>query len=400
MKKLLLIVLGISLTMGLVLDHTPARAQGKEGIIKIGVCTPLSGPAAPWGIPGYHGVDLAVADLNAAGGIVVKGFTYKFQTVSYDDKCSVDTALQVVNKFIYEDGVKYMVGPVCSPCALAVLPVLTKNKIISMGVSLDDRTIDPAYQYAFRLYIPVSFVGESFFKWIVDNRKIKTSSHISPNDSSGFAATESDNKHLQKLGVQVLDSVFFERATTDFVPFVTKLLAKNPDMITCGGSPAGSVALIAKQARAMGYKGIISNTSIMSATDVVPAVGKEAMEGFISTARPLEPPVAKKMIDLPIREKAKYGETFSSTNEIYAFAEVIAEAIKRAQSLDTTDVKKILEDPRQVWPYNLFENGTLRIGAPRCIEFYGERGKHQAYYPYPITMIKDGKDVILTVVNP
>ena len=93
MKKLVLIalVLIIGFSMGLIWDHSLARAQGKEGIIKIGVCTPLSGPAAPWGIPGYHGVDLAVADLNAAGGIVVKGVTYKFQTVSYDDKCSVDT---------------------------------------------------------------------------------------------------------------------------------------------------------------------------------------------------------------------------------------------------------------------------------------------------------------------
>ena len=44
--------------------------------------------------------------------------------------------------------------------------------------------------------------------------------------------------------------------------------------------------------------------------------------------------------------------------------------------------------------------GILKIGAPRCIEFFGERGKHQAYYPYPITMIRDGKDIILAVVNP
>lgn len=400
MKKLLFIALVVSLAAGLILDHVPARAQEKEGIIKIGVSAPLSGPAALWGGAQYHGVDLAIDDLNATGGIVVKGVRYKFKCVPYDDKYTPDVALQVVNKLIYEDEAKYMVGPLGSAPALAVLPVLTRNKVISMGIAYDDRIIDPQYLYSFRINIASSFVCSSFFKWIVDNRKIKTSSHISPNDSTGFAQTEYEDKQLKGSGVQVLDEIFFERGATDFVPFVTKLLAKNPDMITCGGSPPGSIALIAKQARGMGYKGVISNVSITAAGDIVPVVGKEVVEGIISTAKALEPPLSKKIIDLPNREKAKFGQVAASSYDFYTHATVIAEAIERAQSLDTTDVKKVLEDPRQVWSYPVLEKGSLRFATPRCIEVYGERGKHQAYYPYVITTIRDGKDVNLALVNP
>lgn len=399
MKKLLLIVLVASLTMGLILSYTSASAQVKEGIIKIGVSAPLTGPAAPWGEATYHGVDLATEDINAAGGIVVKGVRYKFKCIPYDDKYSPDVALQVANKLIYEDEAKYVVGPFGSAPALAVMPVFTKNKIISMGIAFDDRIIAPANLYSFRIIMASSIMSESFFKWIVDNHKIKTSSHISPNDSTGAAYTENDDKRLKSLGVQILDEIFFERGTIDFMPFLTKVLAKNPDMITCGGAPPGSIALIAKQARGMGYKGIISNVSPVSAYDMVPVVGKEAVGKTISTAKGLEPPLSKKIIALPEREKAKYGKFFPNTHDFYVPGILIAEAIKRAQSVDTTDVKKILEDSRQVWPYDVLENGSLRFGVPRCIEFFGESGKHQAYYPYIISTIQNGKDVNLATIN-
>ncbi len=398
-RKVVLMVLSVSFAMGSILSYTPASAQVKEEIIKFGVVGALTGPAAAWGGAVYHGVELAIDDWNAAGGVVVKGVRYKFKCMPYDDKYTANTAMEVVNKLIYEDGVKYFAGPQGSAGGLAVAPVVTRNRIINTSIAYDDRTIDPANKYTFRMLIPSSFASPAFFKWIVENYKIKTSAHISPNDSSGYAQNEYENKVLRGLGVTILDEIFYERATTDFMPFVTKILAKNPDMITCGGSPTGSIALIAKQARAMGYKGVISNTSPTSAADLVPVIGKDA-EGIISCAKAFEPPLSQKMIELLAREKTKYGRSYATFPDFYVFFTIVAEAIQRAQSLDTTDIKNILEDPTQVWTLDFIEKGKARIGSPRCLEFYGESGKHQAYYPFLITQVRDGKDKNVALVEP
>lgn len=398
MKNLLIVILIIGLATGLGFSSYDALAQ--ENIIKIGVSAPLTGPAAPWGGAQYHGVDLAIDDLNAEGGVNINGVQYKFKCIYYDDKYAADAALQVINRLIYEDKVKYIVGPLGSAPALAVMPILTRNKVLSMGIAYDDRIIDPSNPYSFRINIPSSFMSQGFFKYIVENYQIKTSSHISPDDSTGIAQTEYEDKTLKSLGIQILDEIFYQRATTDFLPFITKILSKNPDMITCGGSPTGSIALIAKQARSMGYKGIISNVSPASAGDVVPVVGPEAAEGIITTAKALETPLSKKIITLPEREKSKYDLTFATSYDFYTHATIIAEAIQRAQSLDTTDIKKILEDKSQVWTYPVLEDGQLKIGTSKCLDFYGKAGNHQAYYPFIITEIKDGKDVNIAVVNP
>lgn len=142
MKRLRLGLFLVSIAITLIFCSA-SMSRAEEKIIKVGVSAPLSGPAAAWGGSQFHGVDLAIDDLNAAGGITVKGATYKFKCVAYDDKYSPDVALQVINKLVYEDGVKFLVGPLGAAPALAVLPILTKNKVLSLGIAFDDRILGP-----------------------------------------------------------------------------------------------------------------------------------------------------------------------------------------------------------------------------------------------------------------
>ena len=110
--------------------------------------------------------------------------------------------------------------------------------------------------------------------------------------------------------------------------------------------------------------------------------------------------VSQKMIELPKREKAKYGVAYGSTWDLYVYMPPLAAAMERAQSIDTDAIKRIWEDTTQEWPYYAFPNTVLKFGTPRCIELYGEAGKHQAYYPYMISKIQNGKDVNIALVNP
>ena len=59
---------------------------GAQDVIKFGVSTPLSGPAAPWGIPHKNATELIFDEINAQGGLDVGGKKYKLEVVAYDHK--------------------------------------------------------------------------------------------------------------------------------------------------------------------------------------------------------------------------------------------------------------------------------------------------------------------------
>ena len=77
-------------------------------VIKFGISTPLSGPAAPWGIPHKNAIELIFDELNAQGGLDVNGKKYKLETVAYDHKYVIAEGVATVNRLIAKDDVKYM----------------------------------------------------------------------------------------------------------------------------------------------------------------------------------------------------------------------------------------------------------------------------------------------------
>src|SRR5207245_10816970 len=77
-------------------------------VIKFGVSTPLSGPAAPWGIPHKQATELIFDEINAQGGLEVGGKKYKLEVVSYDHKYVIAEGVATVNRLIAKDGVHYI----------------------------------------------------------------------------------------------------------------------------------------------------------------------------------------------------------------------------------------------------------------------------------------------------
>src|SRR5215475_7370051 len=77
-------------------------------VIKFGISTPLSGPAAPWGIPHKNAIELVFDEINAAGGLDVNGKKYKLEIVGYDHKYVIAEGVATVNRLIAKDGVKYI----------------------------------------------------------------------------------------------------------------------------------------------------------------------------------------------------------------------------------------------------------------------------------------------------
>src|SRR5262249_13146042 len=86
---------------------SPGPAPAAD-VIKFGISTPLSGPAAPWGIPHKNATELIFDEINGQGGRDVSGKKYKLEVVAYDHKYVIAEGVATVNRLISKDGVKYV----------------------------------------------------------------------------------------------------------------------------------------------------------------------------------------------------------------------------------------------------------------------------------------------------
>src|SRR5260221_11383914 len=77
-------------------------------VIKFGISTPLSGPAAPWGIPHKNAIELIFDETNAKGGLDVNGKKYALKIVAYDHKYVIAEGVATVNRLIAKDDVKFI----------------------------------------------------------------------------------------------------------------------------------------------------------------------------------------------------------------------------------------------------------------------------------------------------
>src|SRR5437879_237000 len=91
--------------------------------LKLGVLATLSGAGTAWGIAMQGAAELAAEDVNSKGGLEVGGKKYRIEVIAYDDHYKAADALTAFNRLVFDDGIKYVVGPLGSAPALALLPV-------------------------------------------------------------------------------------------------------------------------------------------------------------------------------------------------------------------------------------------------------------------------------------
>ena len=373
-----------------------------EATVLIGVTTPLTGGAAPWGISMKQGVEMAFADFNSTGGLTVGNTHYTFKVEALDDKYDPNTSTNAIRQLVYSEGAQFLFV-FESSSLLAMASTLAQQKVLQFTVVYDDAILNPANTYTFRTVIPPSMKVTSFYKWLVSQYPgSKTMAHLSMNNISGTSMTEEELTAAKAAGLTVTDEIYYDAGTTDFTPFLTRILNKNPDILSLGACQVGDTALIVKTARGLGYKGVINNMSPVGAADMVPIAGNDAMEGFISTNTAMGAPlVSQTFIDLANREKSTYGTAYGNTWDFYSQATQMVEAMQRAKSVDPTVIKNILEDSTQVWPYNMFVGGKATFGTSVAKTLYGNAGYlNQIVNPYTVSIIKKGVDTNAAVVNP
>lgn len=379
--------------IGAVFTIAGATVAPAQETLKIGGIGPLSGGGTAWGLAAQRGIEIAIEEINAGGGFKAGGKTYKLELVMYDDQYSGAGGKAAAERLVNQDKVKFIIGPVGSPPALGVISVTNPAKVIALtdGYApqiLKNDTKDP---YNFRIYPTNIEFGPPIIKWLKDNApEVKKVAMLAPNDAVGQSVAGALAEDYRKQGFEV-EMELFERGIKEFTPLILRMMAKKVDAFEFDGNSPGDAGLMLKQIRQAGFKGKVIQIGGPGSEEIMEIAGPAA-EGFLSYGVfDWDTPAGKKL--RPIYEK-KYGKGIINQfmPAFYHTVFLLVDAIKRADSLDTTKVRDALD------AMNGFDAGIYGPVKWTGKDVYGVN--RQLMFTYYLSEVKGGKLVTKAKFQP
>lgn len=315
----------------------PARAADP---VTIGAVEILTGPNNKYGLAIKNGFDLALDEVNKAGGVLGAPLA-----IAYEDSAgNKDQAINAVRNLIGSKNVPLILGPTLSNEMFAAGPVANQRKIPIVGTSTTANGITAMGPYVFRTSLPEADVVPVTLKTARDKLGVKKVAVMYGNDDaftkSGYDVMKGA---LEKLGIETLTTETFGGKDTDFSAQLTKIKALNPDAIVVSALvEAGSGILLAKKALGFPAKVRVIGGNGLNSPKIGEIAG-DAADGtvvgspwFIGKSDPAN----QKFVTA---YKAKYGadpDQFAA--QAYDTLFLVADAIKAAGAADPEKIKDAL----------------------------------------------------------
>lgn len=327
--------------LGLLVVSSSASASAFSGTVKVGASTSLTGAIASLGQSGKNGLELAIADLNANGGLLGK----KVELVSTDDQMTPATGVTNVRNFILEDGVKAIFGPVSSAIAAAEEGVAGQYHVpIFFFTSNDvDLTTKHFNKYAFQV-VPNTYMEPHAVAAYMAKKGWKTYMTISPNYSFGRSTVNQFLAGMKRYhaDIKVLGQQWPKLGEGDFTNYISTQLSKRPEVVFAG-IYGGDLLTFTKQAK--GFNFFQKEHFYAGYTlGVLKSLGADAPAGAISSSRApfyaIHTPGMKQFTE---NFHKKYGDWPSAWAVMgYTAVQTWSQGVKKANTFDADKVSAAL----------------------------------------------------------
>ncbi len=226
---------------------TAGLAWGAEPI-NLGTVVRLS-VGAEHGIPSRRGVEMAVDEVNKAGGINGS----QVQLIVEDEKDSPAAAVNAVQKLINVDKVVAIIGPMTSGDMMAAGKIADDAKVVAISPTATTPKLSGYGASLCRGCSRIDKQAEVLTDYVAKNWKPKTVGIFFSNEPYGKGCAELFTKFFEKQGIKVVATESFNRGARDFKSELTKINAANPDILFIPGYTP-ETAPAAAQARQLGMK--------------------------------------------------------------------------------------------------------------------------------------------------
>ena len=273
--------------------------EEEKGPFRIGVMESVTGAGETYGTVAVQAKQLAVDEINAAGGINGR----MLELVVEDSKCNAQDAITAYNKLTDVDEVKIILGTSCSGAMLGAAPLAEKEGVVMFSGLATNPDIAEAGDYIFRTSLSDATVGVDTGNvlWADGIHDLAT---ISESTDYAEGVRRTTTAQFEKLGGHIVAAESYPTDTTDFRTQLSKLLNANPDAIHVASQAEASGGTIIKQLRELGYDGPIYADVVPIGTTALEIAG-EAATGVKAITPDLDPANAKAQ-DVLAAFKKKY----------------------------------------------------------------------------------------------
>ena len=307
----------------------------QDQVVKIGHVGPISGAIAHLGKDNENGARLAIEELNAKG-VTIGGKKIKFELVAEDDAADPKQGTAAAQKLV-DAKISGIIGHLNSGTTIPASKIYNDAGIPQISPSATNpKYTRQGYKTAFRVVADDVHLGGTLGRYAVKDLKGKAIAVIDDRTAYGQGVAEEFEKAVKAAGGTLVGHEFTNDKATDFMPILTTLKAKKPDIIFFGGMDAVGGPML-KQMKSLGINAKFMGGDGICTTELVKLAGDAMADGQVICAEAggVDGALKKGMDDFG----AKYKKRFNDDVKLYApyvydAVNVMVDAMQRAKSSD------------------------------------------------------------------
>ena len=323
------------LTIVAALVTASSLSLAQEQVVKIGHVGPISGAIAHLGKDNENGARLAIEELNAKG-VSIGGKKVKFELVAEDDAADPKQGTAAAQKLV-DAKISGIIGHLNSGTTIPASKIYSDAGIPQISPSATNpKYTRQGYKTAFRVVADDVHLGGTLGRYAVKDLKGKAIAVIDDRTAYGQGVAEEFEKAVKAAGGNLVGHEFTNDKATDFMPILTTLKAKKPDIIFFGGMDAVGGPML-KQMKSLGINAKFMGGDGICTNELTKLAGDAMADGQVICAEAggVDGALKKGMDDFG----AKYKKRFNDDVKLYApyvydAVHVMVDAMQRAKSSD------------------------------------------------------------------
>ena len=325
--------------------------------IKIAVAGPITGPVAQYGDMQMSGAQMAVAQINAKGGVNGK----QLEAVLMDDVCEPKQAVAVANQIVNQK-IKYVVGHLCSGSTQPASKLYEEEGILMITPAATNPAItQQKYKMVFRTIGTDDQQGPTAGEYIAKTIKPKKLAILHDKQQYGEGIAKEVDKTVKAAGIKPVLFEGINKGQTDFSALITKMKKEGVDFVYYGGYHP-ELGLLLRQSKEQGFDATYMGPEGVGNKDIS-AIAGPASEGLLVTL-PADFSTNPENADLVKAFKDKNQDpTGPFVMPSYAAVQIITDAIKGAKTEDAVKLAEYIRKNSFDTPIGKVafrENGDLK----------------------------------------
>lgn len=231
------------LLVGAACKHGADKQDGKT--FRIGVITSVTGSFAAFGAAHKNGYAIAVAEINAKGGILGN----PVELVYYDDQSKPDQAVQGVAKLVDQEHVPLILGAYGSETTRAIVPSVTQKQIpLIIPTATADNVIETGSPWVSRICAGANAYAAAMAEFLKNNGAPKTMAIVYENTNFGQSNAKSMATAAPAAGIEVVAQEAYQASSPDYKALLQRVKAKEPEVVYFASYLVDATALMRQSA--------------------------------------------------------------------------------------------------------------------------------------------------------